>query len=207
MEIYMERKYSVPILDQVHYFIQIAAGQIVGFVSYVLLYGIVQQIEYERFMNSSAKVYEPGPFVVALTYFLNALCYLLIPLIIQALFIKSKAEDHFENTDDPLRYLKKGAVYMIPPTIAFAVAAVFVTWLVFPICQPMVWIGQTIMRISNVPAVIIIIALLGCLLYWGCHTAALLAVYRHFWLAWGRSKDEGKLRMSADAYGSYEPKN
>ena len=83
-EVSMGRKYAVPFLDQVHYFIQIAAGQIAGFVSYVLMYGIVQQVEYERFMNSSAKVYEPGPFVTVLTYFLNVLCYLLIPLLIQA---------------------------------------------------------------------------------------------------------------------------
>ena len=203
----MDRKYSVPFLDQVHYFIQIAAGQIVGFVSYVLLYGIVQQIEYERFMNSSAKVYEPGPFVTALTYFLNVMCYLLIPLLIQALFLKSKAEDHFENTDDPLRWLKKGAVYMLPPSIAFAVVAVFLTWFVFPICQPMVWIAKILGRLASVPAVGILLMILGILLYWGFHTAVLLAVYRHFWLAWGRSKDEGKLRMSEDAYQSYDPKN
>ena len=203
----MNRKYSVPILDQVHYFIQIAAGQIVGFASYILLYGIVQVIEHEKFMNSSAKVYEPSPFVVALTYLLNVICYLLVPLVIQALFMKSKAEDQFENTDDPLRWLKKGAIYMVPPTIVFAAAAVFVTGFVFPISQPMVWIGQTVMRVTNILAVNIILVLSGWLLYWGCHTAVLLAVYRHFWMAWGRSKDEGKLRMSEDAYGSYEPKN
>lgn len=203
----MNRKYSVPFLDQVHFFIQIAAGQIVGFASYVLIYGIIQQIEYEKFMNSSAKVYEPGPFIVALTYLLNVICYLLVPLVIQALFIKAKAEDQYENTDDPLRWLKKGVIYMIPPTVVFAVLAVFVIWMVFPISQPMVWIGQTAMRISNIPAVIIILTLFGTAVYWGCHTAALLAVYRHFWMAWGRSKDEGKLRMSEDAYGSYEPKN
>lgn len=199
----MYRKYSVPFLDQVHYFIQIAAGQIIGFVSYVLLYGILQLIENQRFMNSSAKVYEPGPFVTVLIFFLNVLCYLLIPLVIQALFIRSKAEDQFENTDDPHRCLKKGAVYMIPPTLLFAAAAVFVTWFVFPICQPMVWIAKLTLNLPLIPD--IIMTLLGWLIYWGAHTAVLLALYRHFWTAWGRSKDEGKLHMSEDAFGSYEP--
>jgi len=96
---------------------------------------------------------------------------------------------------------------MLPPSIAFAVAAVFVTWFVFPICQPMVWIAKILGRLASVPAVGILLMILGILLYWGAHTAVLLAVYRHFWMAWGKSKDEGRLRMSDDAYQSYDPKN
>ncbi|MBQ8185236.1 MAG: hypothetical protein IJ037_00010 [Clostridia bacterium] len=94
---------------------------------------------------------------------------------------------------------------MLPGTIICLIYSVATIPFGIGFYRPLAVFGS-FLDFSNLTSAYIFYALMGILCF-ACHTAVLLAVYRHYWIAWGRSKDEGKLRMSEDAYGSYEPKN
>lgn len=202
----MERKYSVSIIDMVHYALQIIGGQLVGALVFFIINSIASQIQYDQFMNSHYKDMEDfmTPGMIFFNIFTMVLGFFIVPLIFQALFIRSKASDQYENSSNPHRWLTKGLEYMVPGTLVCLVISVILLHSGVGFYLPLVLLSSYITASGF--AAFTLRFLLGILCF-ACHTAVLLIVYRHFWLAWGRSKDEGKLRMSEDAYQSYDPKN
>ena len=202
----MNRKYSVSIIDMVHYTLRIIGGQFVGALVFFIINSIASQIQYDQFMDSHYKTVEEfmTPGMKFFNIFVMFFGFFIVPLIFQALFVRTKASDQYENTDNPLRWLTKGLEYMLPGTIVCLIISLIMLRSGIGFYLPLVLLSSYI-TVSGFAAFALSFVL-GILCF-ACHTAVLLAVYRHFWLAWGRSKDEGKLRMSDDAYSSYEPKN
>ncbi|MBQ8185235.1 MAG: hypothetical protein IJ037_00005, partial [Clostridia bacterium] len=173
----MERKYSVSIIDMVHYTLQIIGGQFVGALVFFIINSIASQIQYDQFMDSYYKNMEEfmTPGMKFFNMFVMFLGFFIVPLIFQALFVRTKASDQYENTDNPRRWLTKGLEYMVPGTLVCLIVSAIMLRSGIGFYLPLVLLSSYI-TMSGFAALCLSFAL-GILCF-ACHTAVLLAVYR-----------------------------
>ena len=205
-------KYNITVLDRAHFFIPFVISFILGTIVYHLAYGIVQLFENQRFMNSDEKVYQASLGIQILVVVLNIIFVHISPLVFQAIFLRSKAEEHYEESDSSFMWFSKGIRLMLPPCLIFyaVITAGYllniyqVIYLFMPgynFMQIMNLICKNIMYTSMTAASVFYIV---CpLIYLALHISALLFIYRYFWKKWENDKDIGRITMSADAYSPY----
>ena len=199
------RKYSVPVIDQAHFLLQMAGGAMIGYFIYYVVFGIVQQFAYDAFMNSSAKEYVPSLGMTIFTNLLSFLCYYAVPFLFQGWFVRIKGGDHYEKTDDAYRWLKKGLEYTLPGTAIYAVVSM-VYYLIGlgVLCIPSMQITVLLQHLFPLPTTPGY--LLCCLIYPALNTGLLLLVYRHAWFGWKQETESGRLTMNMDDVADYKPK-
>lgn len=205
-------KYEISILDRAHFFIPFVIGFILGTAVYHLVFGLVQLLENQRFMNSDDKVYQASLGIQILIVILNIIFVHICPLLFQSIFLRGKAEEHFEESDSELMWLSKGLRLMIPPCLIFymIITAGYLLniYQVIYLFMP----GYNFMQImnmlfGNVMYSSITAASVFCIVcpfvYLALHVSALLFIFRYFWKKRKKEQDTGRITMSADAYSSY----
>lgn len=199
------RKYSVPVIDQAHFLLQMAGGAMIGYFIYYVVFGIAQQFAYDAFMNSSAKEYVPGPAMTIFTNLLSFVCYYAVPFLFQAWFVNIKGGDQYEKTAEPYRWLKKGLEYTLPGTLIYAVVTI-VYYLIGlgVLCIPPMQFTVLLQLFLPLPTSLGYV--LCSFLYLAAHTGLLLLVYRRAWFGWKAETEEGRLTMNMDDVADYKPK-
>jgi len=206
-------KYDVSVIDKAQFLIQLVLGFILGNVAYSLVFSLIQLFENQKFMNSDEKVYTASVGIQILAALLSILLVHIGPVVFQSVFIRSKAADQYEDSENNMMWLSKGLRYMLAPSIifgvittgAFLVGIVQVVYIFMPGYNFTQLIGMLCGWIvfSSESAIITFSLILNTvcpLIYLALHTTALLFIYRYFWNKWEKEKNTGKVRMSEDAY-------